>query len=86
MSTIAEYNTGMNAQSKACRILNEYFNRKNMEYVAEETDRVIDSEQKIDIFVKRNDKICANIDVKSTVKVDTISYTVIDQLGRLCSD
>lgn len=82
MATNEEYKNGMNAQHKACKLLNEYFCSKGIDYIAEETDEFIDKNEKIDIVVKRNEKVCANVDIKSTTKPNTISYTTIDQMGN----
>lgn len=82
MATNEEYKNGMNAQHKACKLLNEYFCARGIDYVAEETDEFVDKNEKIDIIVKRNEKVCANVDIKSTTKQNTISYTTVDQMGN----
>lgn len=82
LATREEFQKGMSAQHKACRVLNEFFNSHNINYTAEETDEQTDKDEKIDIYVKQNDKICANVDIKSTTKPNTISYTVLDQMSR----
>ncbi len=83
MATLEDKINGMKAQHKAVKILNEYYAHSDFNVHVEETDEETDKNDKIDAqILSEHGEVWANIDIKSTKKEDTISYTTCDQLGN----
>ena len=75
--------SGFREQKRVCSVLNEMFANSRLMYEAREVSEEVDREEKYDIEVLDcNGGIKMRIDVKSSTREDSVSYTIENQNRR----
>ena len=75
--------SGFREQKRVCGVLNEIFKKGCLLYEAREVSEEVDREEKYDIeVIDCNGGVMMKIDVKSSMREDSVSYTIENQNRR----